>query len=336
MAAMLAECDGGSWVSDFLADVGDAIDEDLLNGYDLYVQPGGESPWSGTDAFEWNEISAIQKWVESGGRYYGSCWGGYAVGDWVFLFLNTAFVQELYLNFEVPNYDDTKVTITWFNGTDFEVYFQDGPTWLLNANQEDLVTRLADYKATGNIAAMVFPYGDGKVGASGVHFEGRSNDIGFYNPAFPRQYGLGCSLLDKIMNNGASSHVPTELPIMVSPSPVAADPSYVPRTNLTKSPFVVDPVSPSPSQVSTDPSSVPHTDPTEPTDPSFMVDPIAFPPVATDPNPAPSPTPKPGSSESELAAPASAAQHVSVGASTTVLCAASSYLLWLLGFVRII
>jgi len=243
MAAMLSECDGGSWETDFLEDVGDDIDLDLLNGYDLYVQPGGDSPDSGKDAFGWNEIQVIQQWVGSGGRYYGSCWGGYAIGDWVFEFIDTDFVQELYLNPEIPTYYDTKVTITWVNGTDFEVYFQDGPTWLLDANQEDLVTRLANYRATGNIAAMVFPYGKGSVGASGVHFEGRFNDIGYYNPEYPRQYGLGCSLLDRIMDYN-------------------------------------------------------------------------------------------GSSESELPQPPSAAQHVHFDTFTTVLCAASSYLLLLLGLIR--
>ena len=91
--------------------------------------------------------------------------------------------------------------------------FRMGQPGSLRQTEEDLVTRLANYRATGNIAAMVFPYGDGKVGAPGVHFEGRSNDIGYYNPEYPRQYGLGCSLLGNIMDyNGASSYVPTEPP----------------------------------------------------------------------------------------------------------------------------
>jgi len=101
-------------------------------------------------------------------------------------------------------------------------------------------------------------------------------------------------------------------------------------------PTQFDPLSPSP--VSADasfvPSYVPHTGPTEPTDLPFMVDHVPIPSVSTDPKPAPATTPEPGSSESELPQPPSAAQHVHFDTFTTVLCAASSYLLLLLGLVR--
>jgi len=203
MAAMLSDCDGEPWETYFLSEVGNDLEEEgFLNGYDLYVQPGGDSPGNGKKAFNNKEMKAIKQWVGDGGRYYGSCWGGYAVGNWVFGFINTGYQPERFLNPDIP-YDfleDMNVTIKWVHETDVEtyhvVYFQDGPTWLLNQNQENLVTRLAEYEPTGNIAAMVFDYGAGKVGATGVHFEGSSS-----NPdEYPGQYELGCLLVAEIMS----------------------------------------------------------------------------------------------------------------------------------------
>ena len=63
---------------------------------------------------------------------------------------------------------DTIVKVNWRNQPRW-MYFQDGPYFILNSGATG-VTVLATY-TNGKIAALVAPYGKGKVGVVGPHPE---------------------------------------------------------------------------------------------------------------------------------------------------------------------
>jgi glutamine amidotransferase-like uncharacterized protein len=135
----------------------------------LYVQPGGDG--SVNKAFKRlkKDAPVIRNFVLKGGRYLGFCMGGYLVDDdpGFELGLNT----DQYIKTSgatIKTTADTLVQVTW-RGTNRWMYFQDGP-YFIPGRGIDGQTILATYM-NGYIAAMVQPYGSGKIGVSGPHPE---------------------------------------------------------------------------------------------------------------------------------------------------------------------
>jgi hypothetical protein len=98
----------------------------------------------------------------------------------------------------VKNTADTLIPVTW-RGTPRWMYFQDGP-YFIPRNGIAGQTILATYM-NGKVAAMVQPYGSGKIGVSGPHPEA---DASWYAKAgLTAQAGfsadLGYDLIDKLM-----------------------------------------------------------------------------------------------------------------------------------------
>ncbi len=135
----------------------------------LYVQPGGDGDLDEAFDLVSGNAAAIRTFVKDGGRYLGICMGAYMVDDdpGYDLRLNTNQYITTY-GADVTDDDKSMVEITW-RGEKRKVYFQDGPyfvpSWLTWG--ETILARYSNNK----IAAMVQPYGKGKIGVSGVHPE---------------------------------------------------------------------------------------------------------------------------------------------------------------------
>jgi glutamine amidotransferase-like uncharacterized protein len=141
----------------------------------LYAQPGG----GGTVRKAYRKMSSdaaeIRNFVQKGGRYLGFCMGGYLVDDdpGFGLGLNTGrYISSQ--DATVTTDKDSLVLVSW-RGKQRGMFFQDGPYFIPDSNVKDQII-LATY-ANGRVAAMVQPYGSGKIGVSGPHPEA---DISWY------------------------------------------------------------------------------------------------------------------------------------------------------------
>lgn len=142
----------------------------------LYAQPGGLV--SVQDAFDamGADATTIDAYVHAGGRYLGFCEGGYLAG------MNPGFQllpgdSNQYItsmNASVTSSDDTVIKIKWRNQSRY-VYFQDGPLFVIENGAQN-VQIIASYD-TGANAALVAPFGNGKIGVVGPHVEA---DLSWY------------------------------------------------------------------------------------------------------------------------------------------------------------
>jgi glutamine amidotransferase-like uncharacterized protein len=141
----------------------------------LYAQPGGDGSVQRAYKRLRSDAAAVQNFVQKGGRYLGFCMGGYLVDDdpGYGLGLNT----NQYISSSgatIKNEEDSIIQVLW-RGNKRWMYFQDGPYFIPENGIEDQ-TILA-YYMNGKVAAMVQPYGKGKIGVSGPHPEA---DISWY------------------------------------------------------------------------------------------------------------------------------------------------------------
>ncbi|WP_235980642.1 hypothetical protein [Streptomyces albidus (ex Kaewkla and Franco 2022)] len=133
--------------------------------------------------------------MREGGRYLGFCMGGYLAGrDPGFgLLPGDTGAYTATRGASVRTADDTVITVRW-RGRQRHVYFQDGPYFALEKAADSTV--LATY-GNGRAAAVVVPYGAGKVGVVGPHPEADRSwyeDAGLTNPEGVR-FDLGHDLV---------------------------------------------------------------------------------------------------------------------------------------------
>jgi glutamine amidotransferase-like uncharacterized protein len=141
-----------------------------LQAATLYAQPGGSGDLSQTYRHLKRHAPAIRSYVASGGRYLGICMGAYLAGRTPGFQLLPGDTDQFITSrgASVRTEADTIVNVHW-RGQLRSMYFQDGPFFLLDRRATDVIV-LATY-ANGKIAALVAPYGKGKVGVSGPHPE---------------------------------------------------------------------------------------------------------------------------------------------------------------------
>lgn len=162
----------------------------------LYAQPGG-----GTldDAYRRlrHQRDAIREHVAGGGRYLGFCLGGYLAGATPGFGLLPGDTDR-YIDSKGATVDgdgDTLVRLYW-RGRGHTLFFQDGPHFLLDPGHPGVV--LGHYP-NGTVAALVAPFGSGRVGVVGPHPEATSDwfrDAGL--PASDAR-DLGHDLIDAVM-----------------------------------------------------------------------------------------------------------------------------------------
>lgn len=149
----------------------------------LYVQPGGGDSLEGA----WREMKPyaadIRRYVRDGGHYLGICMGGYLAGTATdsgtggFQLLAEDAGQYTALPGATVTDDlaDTSIEVRWRN-ENRRIFYQGGPYFLEPSGES---TVLARYRMTDEwpgdrkapIAAMVAPYGQGRIAVSGPHPE---------------------------------------------------------------------------------------------------------------------------------------------------------------------
>jgi glutamine amidotransferase-like uncharacterized protein len=164
----------------------------------MYVQPGGSDDASEViNALSKNEIKNLKSFVFNGGKYLGICSGGYLAGNYI---IDEKSIQSFGLLpttvYEEQEESEPKIeTIKWKN-IKRSVYFQAGPAFnLKNLPNADI---WAIYTKTGNGAALINQYGQGKVGVIGPHLEATEDWFDDSGLKFP---GLNHHLLMDFINS---------------------------------------------------------------------------------------------------------------------------------------
>ncbi|WP_211589566.1 BPL-N domain-containing protein [Microbispora sp. H11081] len=162
----------------------------------VYAQPGGGDLARGYRRLR-RFRGPLRDYVARGGRYLGFCLGGYLAGATPGFALLPGDTDQ-YIgtpDATVRGEEDTLVDVRW-RGRDRTVFFQDGPCFLLDPGNAAHV--LATYP-NGAVAALVTPYGAGRVGVVGPHPE--ATDDWFTDAGLPVRHAwdLGLDLVDAVM-----------------------------------------------------------------------------------------------------------------------------------------
>jgi glutamine amidotransferase-like uncharacterized protein len=147
------------------------LSPETLRGAALYAQPGGDGTVEAAYRRLRKHAEAIRRFVASGGRYLGFCMGAYLAGATPGFGLLPGDTDQLITSplADVTSERDTLVEVTW-RGRRRSMYFQDGPIFVLDEGAAG-VEVLARYRSNQRIAALVAPYGRGRVGVTGPHPE---------------------------------------------------------------------------------------------------------------------------------------------------------------------
>ncbi|MEA5366340.1 BPL-N domain-containing protein [Amycolatopsis sp., V23-08] len=165
----------------------------------VYAQPGGGSLDDGWRAMR-RYADVITSYVRGGGRYLGFCLGGYLAGATPGFSLLPGDTEQYIATSgaEVRSTRDTVIPVDW-QGQRRRMYFQDGPDFVLQPGAS--VTVLARY-TNDKIAALVTPYGKGRVGVVGPHPEAPESwyrDLRLTNPDGVTP-DLGLQLVDRTLS----------------------------------------------------------------------------------------------------------------------------------------
>lgn len=135
----------------------------------LYAQPGADGDDESAYRRQRRDRAVIREFVRSGGRYLGICMGGF-LAEPGFFNLFRGRVDEYYSSkgASVNTPDPALVPVDW-NGATRWMYFQDGG-YMVPSKSATEVRVLGRY-SNGTIAALVAPFGRGKVGLCGPHPE---------------------------------------------------------------------------------------------------------------------------------------------------------------------
>jgi glutamine amidotransferase-like uncharacterized protein len=184
------------------------LSAEALQGAALYAQPGGSGDLTQAYRQVKKHAHIIRSYVESGGRYLGICMGGYLAGRTPGFQLLPGDTDQFIASRKasVRTEADTVVSVRW-RGQLRSMYFQDGPFFVLDRGATDVVV-LATY-TNGKIAALVAPYGKGKVGVSGPHPEATAEWYEEANLVNPEGVDVtpGHDLIDTLMENFVDAEV---------------------------------------------------------------------------------------------------------------------------------
>jgi glutamine amidotransferase-like uncharacterized protein len=164
----------------------------------IYAQPGGgELKPAYRRMRKYRPV--IRDYVAAGGRYFGACLGGYLAGATPGFGLLPGDTDQYVASTgaTVRLLGDTVVDVIW-RGQPRRMFFQDGPIFLLEHSAQPTV--LARYP-NSEIAALVSPFGAGKVAVVGPHPEATADWYdGTGLPAFTN-YDLGHDLITTVMSS---------------------------------------------------------------------------------------------------------------------------------------
>jgi glutamine amidotransferase-like uncharacterized protein len=150
------------------------VEDASLEQATLYAQPAGNASVSDGWDYVKKTAPAIRNFVQHGGRYIGFCMGGYFAGSGPGFDMLPGNTDEWITtkHASITSDKDGIVSVDWRGTTRF-MYFQDGPYFIIDKDKAAAAGAvvLATYSSNDKIAAMVAPYGSGKVGVSGPHPE---------------------------------------------------------------------------------------------------------------------------------------------------------------------
>lgn len=167
-------------------------------GVRLYAQPGADGDDDAAYRRQKRDKSAIKQFVHEGGRYLGICMGGFLAEPGHFNVFRGR-VDEYYSSrgASVTTADAAVIPVIW-RGTRRTMYFQDGG-YMVPRRKSTGTTVLARY-TNGAIAALVAPYGRGKVGLCGPHPEAPPEWYQQANLSYGEStQDLGDDLIDTLM-----------------------------------------------------------------------------------------------------------------------------------------
>lgn len=173
-----------------------------LPGVVLYAQPGGNGTVETAYAEMRKDVPALRSFVKNGGRFLGFCMGGYleGTGPGFNLLSEVGGDTDEYTTSPgatVTTDVNTVIQVLW-RGTPRSIFFQDG-NYFTFQNGTNGATVLATY-TNGEVAAVVAPYGKGKVGGVGPHPEADTTWYRAYNLTYPGSTAdLGHDLIDTTM-----------------------------------------------------------------------------------------------------------------------------------------
>jgi glutamine amidotransferase-like uncharacterized protein len=138
----------------------------------IYAQPGGGELAPAYRSMR-KHRSTIREYVAGGGRYLGFCLGGYLAGATPGFDLLPGDTDQYVTSSDATTRGthDTIVEVLW-RGQRRRMFFQDGPIFRLDSDAG--VTVLARY-SNNTIAAVVAPFGNGRVAVVGPHPEATSD-----------------------------------------------------------------------------------------------------------------------------------------------------------------
>jgi glutamine amidotransferase-like uncharacterized protein len=175
------------------------LSADLLSRAALYAQPGGGTLRKAYRRLKRN-APMIRDFVGSGGRYAGFCLGGYLAGatPGFGLLPGDTDAYRASSGATVTGTEDTLVPVHW-RGRQRWMYFQDGP-YFWTRPQTPGLSVLATYP-NGEVASLVAPFGDGKVGVVGPHPEAPADWYAEHGLVDPDgvDHDLGLDLIDTLM-----------------------------------------------------------------------------------------------------------------------------------------
>ncbi|MFC9789268.1 BPL-N domain-containing protein [Rhodococcus sp. NPDC127528] len=148
------------------------VTPESLAGATVYAQPGGgtvKPAWRRTRTY----APHLREWVLAGGTYLGFCLGAYLADTDPGYDLFPGRVRQ-YVGTDDATVDDTADTVVEVNwrGRKRHMFFQDGAAFTVPGDDWDAIgaTVLARYPNDA-VAAVVTPYGGGRVGLVGPHPE---------------------------------------------------------------------------------------------------------------------------------------------------------------------
>ncbi|MFE0027480.1 BPL-N domain-containing protein [Amycolatopsis sp. NPDC059021] len=165
----------------------------------LYAQPGGGTLEDSYPHLK-NRREVIRDFVSEGGAYLGFCLGGYLAGATPgFGLLPGDTDQYIETDGATVEHDgNALVKVRWGMFRRRKLFFQDGPYfWLKDGAKANVVARYSN----GEIAAVVTPFGSGRVGVVGPHPEATRDWFTDAGLSVPWRSGtkLGQALVDAVM-----------------------------------------------------------------------------------------------------------------------------------------
>jgi glutamine amidotransferase-like uncharacterized protein len=180
-----------------------SIDANTLAAAALFVQPGGGDDF----AAAWRSVEhytrPVRGFVRDGGRYLGLCMGGYLAGSGPGYDLLPGNCDDYTRTrgAEVHDARNAVITVNWPPSPHRHkrrIFYQDGPYWLNRGAHGRVLARYTN----GLIAAMVVPFGSGRVAVCGPHPEANRSWYQFAGLRYPGStYDLGHRLVHALMVN---------------------------------------------------------------------------------------------------------------------------------------